>query len=314
MPATAPVIFIVGPTASGKTLVSYELAKLLGGQVINADVGQFYAPLVVGTAKPDWQNHVIKGHLFDICQEPVDFTVVQYRQMVLEKINELQAQGIIPIVVGGSLFYVQSLFFPPVSLDGDSTSSLSESRNYAGGWEQLAAIDPARAEQLHPHDTYRINRALDIWATTGILPSQLQPTFQFNDSAVIISLQPSRDVLEQRIITRTRIMLDCDGWVAEAEKFLDTPWESFICSKGLLGYDFIFNHLRATKKDFALLTEQIIIETRQYAKRQMTFLQGFFKKVLALKQQKKPLLLQQCEDYALVPYAQIARLVAYLQK
>lgn len=313
MPTTVPVIFIVGPTASGKTHVSYELAKLLGGQVINADVGQFYAPLSIGTAKPDWQSNVIKGHLFDVCHEPIDFTVVQYRQMVLKKISELQAQGIIPVVVGGSLFYVQSLFFPPINLGASS----EENANYVQGersWEQLAVIDPVRAEQLHPNDAYRINRALDIWAMTGVLPSRLQPTFQFNDSAIIISLEPLRNLLQERIIARTHSMLNRDGWIEEAAKFLDTPWEKFICSKGLLGYDFIFDYLRNGKKDSAALAEQIIIETRQYAKRQMTFLQGFFKKILSLKQQKKPLLLQQCEDYALVPYAQIARLVAYLQK
>lgn len=310
MPTTVPVIFIVGPTASGKTHVSYELAKLLGGQVINADVGQFYAPLSVGTAKPDWQNHVIKGHLFDVCQTPTDFTVVQYRHMVLEKINELQTQGIIPIVVGGSLFYVQSLFFPPVYAGKSAAGILSTERS----WDQLAAIDPVRAAQVHRNDTYRINRALDIWVATGMLPSRLQPIFQMHESAIIVSLEPTREVLLPRIIARTHAMLESDGWIAEAEKFLGSPWEDFIRAKGLLGYDFIFDYLRRQKNDSAALAEQIIVETRQYAKRQMTFLQGFFKKILSLKQQKKPLLLQRCEDYALVPYAQIARLVAYLQK
>lgn len=312
MQKEVPVIFIIGPTASGKTHVSYELAKLLGGQVINADVGQFYAPLAIGTAKPDWQNHVIKGHLFDVCHEPLDLTVIQYRQMVLEKITQLQEQGIAPIVVGGSLFYVQSLFFPPIQFGENSESN--QNLKLERSWQQLALIDPLRAEQLHPNDAYRINRALDIWEATGILPSRLQPKFQFPNSAIIISLEPSREILEQRIIARTHSMLNRDGWIDEANKFLDTPWEKFICAKGLLGYDFIFNYLRKQENNFDKLVDQIIIETRQYAKRQMTFLQGFFKKILALKQQKKTLLLLRCEDYATVPYLHIARLVAYLQK
>ncbi|MBM3887060.1 tRNA (adenosine(37)-N6)-dimethylallyltransferase MiaA, partial [Candidatus Dependentiae bacterium] len=100
MQQTIPVLFVIGPTASGKTTISYELAKMCGGQVINIDVGQLYKPLKIGTAKPDWQSHIIKGHLFDICEKAEDFSVMQYRKAVLEKINELQTKGIVPIVVG----------------------------------------------------------------------------------------------------------------------------------------------------------------------------------------------------------------------
>jgi tRNA dimethylallyltransferase len=308
---TIPVIFVVGPTASGKTAVSYELAKLIGGQVINADVGQFYQPLRVGTAKPAWQDHVIKAHLFDVCTQPEDFTVVQYRTLVLSKIRELQAKGIVPIVAGGSFFYVSSLFFPPKDLVVQAVAS-REVQEFS--WQTLARIDPVRAAQIHPNDSYRINRALAIWEQTGVLPSQLQPEFNFNDPVYVIGLTPERPVLCKRIAERTIQMLEVEGWIEEAMPFLDSPWESFIRRKGLLGYDLIFDALRDGKATPSLLAAKIIQQTEQYAKRQLTFFRGFVKKMLAIHQQKKTIILQRSPDHTAISYEHVARLVAYLQK
>lgn len=325
-----PVIFVIGPTASGKTAVSYDLAKMCGGQIINIDVGQFYEPLSIGTAKPAWRNQAIRAHLFDVCATPEDFSVIQYRTMVLAKINELQSKGIIPIVVGGSLFYVQSLFFPPKELAEISNATKLVDATYpqepqscvskdslSGAnslWQKLAAVDPARAAQIHQHDIYRLQRALAIWTSTGQLPSQLQPTFNFNYPAYVLMLTPDKAVLRERIAQRTMQMLQVDGWIDEAAKLIDTEWELFVRSKGLLGYDLIFDAIRNGNATPSLLAPAIIQQTAQYAKRQLTFLRGFTKKILALNEQKKTIVLHSCSDHVDISYPQVARLVGCLQK
>ena len=323
MQKSIPVVFVIGPTASGKTSVSYEIAKLCGGQIVNADVGQFYAPLAVGTAKPAWRDHVIKAHLFDICDEPKDFSVVQYRSVVLDKIRELQTKGIVPVVVGGSLFYVQSLFFPPITIQSGSNAlvpgsspgqALRAAANATLSWHTLSSIDSVRAAQIHPNDHYRIKRALDIWATTGMLPSQLEPTFNFSASCYIVSLEPEKHVLRDRIEQRTKEMLEKDGWIEEAQQLLDTDWEPFVRTKGLIGYDLIFDALRAGTATPETLQALIALQTTQYAKRQMTFLRSMTKKIFSLSKQTPTIILQRCSDHMAILYAQVARLVAYLQK
>jgi len=107
------VIFLTGPTASGKTALSLEIAKKNHVEIINADVAQFYEPLSVGVAKPDWKKKEPLHHLFDIVTKPVNFNVIKYRKLLLQKVQEIGDKNKIPLVVGGSLFYLKSIFFPP---------------------------------------------------------------------------------------------------------------------------------------------------------------------------------------------------------
>src|SRR3990167_3285636 len=112
------LIIISGPTGVGKTdFVDQMLNKKNNAEVINIDMGQFYEPISIGTAKPDYKATKYKQHLFDIIKEPVDFDVAQYRKLVIDKINELWGKNILPLLVGGSAFYIQSLLFPPGETD-----------------------------------------------------------------------------------------------------------------------------------------------------------------------------------------------------
>ena len=104
---------ITGPTGVGKTDFVLKLADHLPIEIINADVGQFYAPLNIGTAKPDWRHEHVPHHLFDILDEPRSMTVIQYRTLAHSLIQECWARNTIPFFVGGSFFYIQSLLFPP---------------------------------------------------------------------------------------------------------------------------------------------------------------------------------------------------------
>ncbi len=109
---TSPILIIYGPTGVGKTDIALAIASRIPAEIINMDVGQFYTPFSIGTAKPDWKNETAVHHLFDSIDTPRNYTVVEYRNVVQEKIKEITARGNIPILVGGSAFYLYTLLFP----------------------------------------------------------------------------------------------------------------------------------------------------------------------------------------------------------
>ncbi|MBD3231153.1 tRNA (adenosine(37)-N6)-dimethylallyltransferase MiaA [Candidatus Dependentiae bacterium] len=277
------VLFISGPTASGKTDFSLELAKLIPSEVINADMGQFYKPLSIGTAKPDWKNTAVPHHLFDIIDEPNDLTVVKYNQLVKLKIKEIWNKNKLPMIVGGSLFYIKSLYYPPKKLPTKNHSPIKGDpfENEITMWDMLYKIDPERAKKIHPNDIYRIQRALNIWQKTGRKPSEYKPDFNpyFNSSFVFI--EPPLKILKKRIHDRTINMIKQENWISEAEGLMGTLWEDFIQKKGFIGYSEIFDWIKKGKKlkDFDLLIKNIVSQTFNYAKRQITFW-NHFKKLL----------------------------------
>jgi tRNA dimethylallyltransferase len=112
------VLIITGPTAVGKTDFALEIARYLPAEIVNADMGQLYTPLAIGTAKPDWKTFTIKHHLFDLIDGPENFTVMRYYQQATATILDIARRGKIAIVVGGSGFYVKSLLFPPRQIQG----------------------------------------------------------------------------------------------------------------------------------------------------------------------------------------------------
>ncbi|MBD3273317.1 tRNA (adenosine(37)-N6)-dimethylallyltransferase MiaA [Candidatus Dependentiae bacterium] len=269
------VILISGPTASGKTDLSLEVGNFLPVEIINADMGQFYTPFSIGTAKPDWKKQKIKHHLFDILNTPKDLSVAEYTELVKEKINLVWKKNKIPVIVGGSLFYIKSLFFPPKKIKKINQCISFEDQNL---WELLNKIDPIRASHIHPNDEYRLKRALDIWKETGLKPSQIKPDFSPFFNSFFIHLNLEKDVLYKRIEKRTKKMFDL-GWVKEVEKILGSDWESFFLKKGLIGYKNIVDWIKngKDKKQFDCLVEEVIKETKLYAKRQKTFWKSFKK-------------------------------------
>jgi tRNA dimethylallyltransferase len=270
------VIIIIGPTASGKTFLAEHAAIHYGGEIINADMGQFYTPLTIGTAKPVWRDKPFKCHLFDVIDIPETLDVRRYRQMVQTTVDHCHAQHTLPIIVGGSLFYVQSLFFPPHTIEYKGEESpIDVETDTQTLWNMLNTIDSERAQALHPNDRYRIVRALNIWQTTRQKPSTLKPSYRapFAAPTHIIALEPPREELCKRIQQRTTDMMYKEGWLEETEKLIDTPWESFIQQRGFIGYTEIIAWIRAGKNRDSLpeLIALISQKTQQYAKRQLTF-------------------------------------------
>jgi len=270
------IIIILGPTAVGKTDFAESLAQQLPSEIVNADLGQFYTPFSIGTAKPDWRNSPTAQHLFDIINEPSLMTVAQYRDQAMKVFEEIWHRNAIPIVVGGSGFYVKSLFFPPASgFTKKADAALFHPEK--DRWQQLYGIDPERALRIHRNDIYRISRALDIYYTTGKRPSEQMPRYQPLGTFCFVYVNRERDDLYARINQRTGLMLE-NGWIEEVERLQHTAWEPFLKKKKLIGYDDILEYLDAgkAKSDREQLIDAISQKTRNYAKRQVTFANQLF--------------------------------------
>jgi tRNA dimethylallyltransferase len=265
------IIFIYGPTAVGKSDYAVALADIAPIEIVNCDVGQFYTSLSIGTAKPDWKNEKVPHHLFDVLDEPRDYTVVEYKKALLSICEEIWARGATPVVVGGSGFYIKSLFFPPAEettpLTGTDEKFKDEETEDL--WEQLVTVDPERAQALHPNDRYRIERALTL-ASLHRSISSLQPTYEeLGVPYLLLCLSRDREDLYQRINERTEKMVQ-SGWIEEVSDLQKTAWAPFLKRKKLIGYDVILNALEHLE-DYQTVIKTIAQKTRQYAKRQMTF-------------------------------------------
>lgn len=264
------ILIIYGPTGVGKTDIALSIGQHMPVEIINMDVGQFYTPMSIGTAKPDWKNCITPHHLFDIINEPKNFSVAEYRMMLLKKIHEIKMRGNVPIVVGGSSFYLRSIFFPLNDQLPNNDIIISAPDN---SWQTLYDIDPKRALGIEKTDVYRIERALEIWQKTGCKPTVFTP--HYNPPANFLLLSLSRDVpeLNKRINERVIEMIK-NGWIEETKKLLNTSWQPFIETKKIIGYNEIFDYLHSQQDSTAFnhLVTIISNKTRQYAKRQRTFM------------------------------------------
>lgn len=261
-------IIITGPTAAGKTDFALTMGTKLPIEIINGDMGQLYAPLTIGTAKPSWKTEKIPHHLFDVLESPRNYTVAEYRQEVEKLIIDIHSRGNIPVIVGGSFFYLRSLFFPPRAISIIENKEFKEKYS----WELLHTIDPERAAQVNKNDAYRIGRALDIWFSTGIKPSENKPLYNPIKGSLcrIIFATQKRPLLYTRINNRAAQMLK-GGWVNEVEG-LSKEWRDFLHVKKIIGYAEIDTYLNQfhTATSIDPLIKEIQQKTRNYAKRQET--------------------------------------------
>lgn len=273
MATVQQIIIITGPTGVGKTDFVDRLALKLPIEIVNADMGQLYTPLSIGTAKPDWQSSPTPHHLFDIINDPADFTAVAYRARLIETIQGIWARNRIPVVVGGSLFYIKTLFFVPQESPAVSPEAVSfDSKEYT--WAHLNELDPARAATIHKNDSYRIERALAIWYATGIKPSTLTPLFSpVATNITMLFLTRDREDLHDRIKKRIESMMASD-WLREAASLQSTGWDTFLKRKKLIGYNELL-HYCAQEYPLPEMLDNVVAvidqRTRAYAKRQHTF-------------------------------------------
>ncbi len=282
--AIKKIVFIFGPTASGKTALAEQLAAQIPAEIINMDSAQFYRPLTIGTAKSDWQQSPTQHHLFDILDKPEHLTVHAYRQLVLEKIDNIWSRKHVPILVGGSGFYLKSLLFPPADTATKKDKGLFDTRTTEQLWRELQSIDPKRAAEIHPNDRYRLERALAIWYATGKKPSLYKPEFNPPAPFLLVYLNPDRQELYKRINTRVLQMIDA-GLIQEVSNLRNTDWQTFLQEKGIIGYPEVLDYLdgRYTLKETITLIQK---RTRNFARKQEIFWR-MLKKEIQQAQQKE---------------------------
>ncbi|HRZ52561.1 MAG TPA: tRNA (adenosine(37)-N6)-dimethylallyltransferase MiaA [Candidatus Contendobacter sp.] len=279
-----PVLFLMGPTASGKTALAVELVRRLPFEIISVDSAQVYREMDIGTAKPDAETRRIAPHrLVDIRDPAEAYSAGQFRTDVLREIAAIQAAGHAPLLVGGTMLYFRALERGLAELptaDPALRARLAAERAEQGGaalHARLARLDPAAAARIHPADSQRIQRALEVYELTGRPLTELCAVSR-NESLPFrivkwIVAPANRQVLHERIKQRFQLML-AQGFVAEVECLRrrgdlnpDAP------SMRAVGYRQVWAYLDG-RLDEAAMVERGIIATRQYAKRQLTWLRA----------------------------------------
>lgn len=267
------VIAIVGPTASGKTALSIELAKRLGGEIINGDSMQVYRGMSIGTAKIEPEEmQGIPHHLLDIKEPEEPFSVAEYQQLVREKISEIQSRGKLPIIVGGSGLYVQAVLFDYRFTEEGADSELrcelhAELERFGPGHmhRKLLELDPE--SEIHPNNTRRVVRAIEI-AMSGQPKTERNLALSPMYNEVIIGLDISRDVLYERINARVDAMLS-RGLLEEVQELRERGIRQ-AQSIQAIGYKEIYAHLDG-KLSLEDAVTQLKQNSRRYAKRQFTY-------------------------------------------
>jgi tRNA dimethylallyltransferase len=271
-PMTRHILIIFGPTGVGKSDFAERIAGSIPAEIINMDMGQLYVPLAIGTAKPDWRSSSTAHHLFDIIDAPIDYSVALYRDHAIKTMQTIWNKGKLPILVGGSGFYLKSLLFPPSVPLVVSNNTVVTQKNVEAYWHELNTIDPVRAGSINKGDIYRIGRALDIWYATGVKPSSFEVSYQPPASFTLLFLTRSREELYARINERVDCMIE-NGWLVEVKELYQAGWDSFLLKKKLIGYNELLNYLQGQKTpvNWDHTVRTIKQRTRQYAKRQHTF-------------------------------------------
>ncbi|MCA9744528.1 tRNA (adenosine(37)-N6)-dimethylallyltransferase MiaA [candidate division KSB1 bacterium] len=272
-----PVIVIVGPTASGKTTIAIELANRIQAEIISADSRQFYQMLDIGTAKPGPEELARAIHHFiDFLPPSAEYSAGAFARDARARIAELQQSKNL-IVAGGSGMYITALldgFFAPIARDKALQNKLKVRAEREGSevlYAELQAVDPERAAELHPNDTHRIVRALEVCYVTGKRISTLrsQPRVPADFQFKVFGLQWSRDELYVRIESRVDAMLEA-GLQAEVESLLRCGVVPTANAMQTVGYREMVSFLKSEcSLDEAV--EKIKQHSRNYAKRQMTW-------------------------------------------
>lgn len=283
-PATLPVIMLAGPTASGKTRLSLELAQRLPAEIISVDSAQIYRGMDIGSAKPNAQERAqIPHHLIDILDPREVYSAARFAADARELIAQVRARGRIPLLVGGTMLYFRALhegLSELPSADPALRARLEDEARVHGVsvlHERLAKIDPPTAARLHVNDQQRVQRALEIYELTGTPPSAwfARPRTGVIDGPVVrVALESlDRALLHRRIERRFDEMMSA-GFLDEVRSLYQRGDLSVeLPSMRAVGYRQLWAHLQ----DAVPLAEAIErgkAATRQYAKRQMTWLRG----------------------------------------
>lgn len=282
MPARPPLVVICGPTAAGKTDLALRLAEKIPLEVISADSRQLYRRLDIGTAKPTTEERLrLPHHLLDLVEPEESFTAAEFSVRGRQAAAEIANRGRLPLVVGGTGLYIRTLtegLVPAPAGDPVLREELLkiEAEEGAGTlYRRLQEIDPPLASRLSPRDQIRIVRALEVEALTGYRLSDLQRKHAFADRpfrTLKIAIDIERQELYRRIDRRAEAMV-ATGLVEEVGSLLAQGISPGCKGLQTIGYREIVRHLQG-ELSLADAVELIQLETRRYAKRQLTWLRN----------------------------------------
>lgn len=274
------VVVIVGPTASGKSAVAIELAKLINAEVISADSMQVYRGMDIGTAKvTEREAQGVPHHLIDIVDPTEPFSVAEYQRLARQAIEDISTRGKLPIVAGGTGLYIRAVIdkfeFPEGDVVSPVREELQERARLEGAevlYQELINKDPEAAKIVHPKNVRRVIRALEAIELTGRPFSEFHREWQKRESIYnvrMFGLNMDRQLLYERINRRVDQMIE-SGLLSEAQKLVDAGYEKFLTSQQAIGYKELIGYLNG-EMTLDEAVDLLKTRTRQYAKRQLTW-------------------------------------------
>jgi tRNA dimethylallyltransferase len=279
--SSAPVLIVVGPTASGKTDLSLELARRLDGEVVSADSVQIYRYFDIGSGKPSAGERAdVPYHLIDCVEPDEPMDAARFAELATGKLNEILARGRRPIVAGGTFLWVRALIYglspaPPADPELRAAHKARAEREGRGALHrELSRVDPLSAARLKENDLLRVSRALEVFELTGVPLSEWHAGHGFRTPrfpARLIGVRRERDELDGRIRTRIEAMLD-QGWLDEVRGLLARGFgESRAMAS--VGYSQVAAALQSGAPiDRSALVDSVFRATRVFARRQRTWL------------------------------------------
>ncbi|MAR91643.1 MAG: tRNA (adenosine(37)-N6)-dimethylallyltransferase MiaA [Pseudomonadales bacterium] len=278
-------LFLMGPTASGKTDLAVQLVERLPMDIISVDSALIYRGMDIGTAKPDAATLARAPHrLIDFLDPAASYSAADFRRDALAAMAEIAGRGRVPLLVGGTMLYFKVLtegLAPLPAADQQVRRQLlaeAADRGWPALHRELARVDPAAAARLNPNDAQRLQRALEVYRCTGVSLTEWHrrqpepPAFPYR--VINIAVSPPRPVLHQRIAERFEQMLE-QGFYEEVKALYQRgDLHPAMPAMRAVGYRQVWDCL-AGKLSYAEMKERGIIATRQLAKRQITWLRGW---------------------------------------
>jgi len=276
------LVVITGPTAVGKTDISIDVARQLDGEIVSCDSIQVYKYMDIGTAKPGvLERETVPHHLIDVVAPDEDFNVARFQELAEAAISDIASRGRIPVLVGGTGLYIKAVvdgfLFPWEGASPGIRESLEEEAAQKGQdvlYARLEEVDAEAAKKIHPNDTRRVIRALEVYVTTGRPISELWREGRRKkrarlDRLVMVGLVRKRSELYERIDARCDKMIEL-GLVEETKELLEQGYSRTLTSGQALGYKEIVRYLKG-ECSIEEAVELIKRDTRRYAKRQLTW-------------------------------------------
>lgn len=278
-PAPISVVVITGPTATGKTTLAIELARRFEGEIISADSMQVYRLMDVGTAKPtSAERATVPHHLIDVVWPDEPFDAAAFRLLAGQAAAHISTRGKRVFVAGGTGLYIKVLLGGLIGGTGPDPAFRAAMREKAATegpeviYAKLVAADPKAAAEIHPHDTFRVIRALEILNTTRYPASQLRSAHAFQEQRfvpLILALDVDRPELYRRVEDRVGTMLQA-GWIEEVQELLHRGYDPMLKPLQSIGYKQLVDFL-LERHSLDQAVELIKRDTRRYVKRQLTW-------------------------------------------